>query len=129
MNFKYDDDLIDTLIALKNWGNNKYILNVPNLASEANLNTVKLTEGILSESEVLKLCEDYKISIPKTFLFDNVDKLNVSIDQVDFPVILKATSKDVLHKTENKLVEIATNRIELQSKFVEMQNKIQKLNF
>ncbi|QQR93285.1 acetate--CoA ligase family protein [bacterium] len=127
MNFKYDDDLIDTLIALKNWGNNKYILNVPNLASEANLNTVKLTEGILSESEVLKLCEDYKISIPKTFLFDNVDKLNVSIDQVDFPVILKATSKDVLHKTENKLVEIATNRIELQSKFVEMQNKIQKI--
>ncbi len=137
MNFKYDDDLVDTLIALKNW--NKNFLNANNFEFNfqhkiLNLTNVRLSneilpEGILSESQVLKLCEKYKISIPKSFLFDNVEKINVVIDQIDFPIILKATSKDSLHKTENNLVETAINKIELQNKFLQLQSKIRKLRF
>ena len=61
---------------------------------------------LLDFQKTKKLLQDYKISLCKSELVDSENKAINFAKKNGYPVVLKAFSKDVLHKTDLGLVEV-----------------------
>lgn len=60
----------------------------------------------LSEHEAKNLLSTHGIPVVQEVLARNLNEVKTSVTVLGFPVVLKACSPHILHKTENKLVEI-----------------------
>ncbi len=60
----------------------------------------------LSEFEAKKLLSTHGIPVVQEVLAKNLNEAKTAITVLGFPVVLKACSPEILHKTEKKLVEV-----------------------
>lgn len=82
---------------------------------------------VLPESLAISLLEEFKIDIPNEFV---TGSLNSAIDfaALNFPVAIKATAKDLAHKTDFKGIYLDIRTIsELEEKFTELKDNISKI--
>ena len=64
-----------------------------------------LSSGWLSTEQINFLTKEYDIPVVKTSLLSS-DELNEKIHQFEYPLVVKAISKDVLHKSELDAVKL-----------------------
>lgn len=60
----------------------------------------------LSEFEAKKLLSTHGIPVVQEILAKNLNEAKTAVTVLGFPVVLKACSPEILHKTEKKLVEV-----------------------
>lgn len=66
----------------------------------------KMKTKTLSEFEAKKLLSTHGIPVVQEVLAKNLNEAKTAVTVLGFPVVLKACSPEILHKTEKKLVEV-----------------------
>lgn len=61
---------------------------------------------ILSEYESKKLLAHYGIPVTREIVVESLDQLKEALNQISYPLVLKAHSSEVVHKTEKGLVHV-----------------------
>ncbi|MBU1120085.1 acetate--CoA ligase family protein [Patescibacteria group bacterium] len=81
---------------------------------------------VLPENLAIALLEEFKIDIPKEVVTGSIEEA-VDFAAVNFPVAIKATAKDLAHKTDFKGIYLDIRTItEFEEKFVELRENITK---
>ena len=95
---------------------------------KAVLNELKENEvTVLSDDITEKIAKEVGISLPKQIITANINEA-IQFASKNFPVVIKAVSKDLTHKTDVKGVFIDIRTIsELQEKFNVLANNIEKI--
>jgi len=95
--FKRPEDpavVIGNMLKFKNKPSNKNRL----VAKNESLDGVKFKEGnFLSQNEVIKISDHYKLPIIKTQIHNYEELKNI---EVEFPVVLKAVGEKIIHKSD-----------------------------
>ncbi len=65
-----------------------------------------MNQKTLSEFEAKKLLSTHGIPVVQEILAKNLNEAKTAVTVLGFPVVLKACSPKILHKTEKKLVEV-----------------------
>lgn len=78
----------------------------PDSASTVIARARELRQTNLSEHQTKRVLAAYHIPISKECLVSAPDQLNTTLADLDFPIVLKVDSPDILHKTENGLVRL-----------------------
>ncbi|KKQ04641.1 MAG: Acetyl coenzyme A synthetase (ADP forming), alpha domain protein [candidate division WS6 bacterium GW2011_WS6_36_26] len=82
---------------------------------------------VLPENLGIALLEEFKIDIPKEVVTGSIEEA-VDFAAVTFPVAIKATAKDLAHKTDFKGIYLDIRTItEFEEKFVELRENITKI--
>ena len=82
---------------------------------------------ILPDDVVEKIAKEFKLDLPSQLITANIDEA-IEFASYHFPVAIKATSKDLAHKTDFKGIFLDIRTIsELQSKFEELSTNIEKI--
>ncbi len=85
------------------------------------------TIRVLSDDLAIALLQEFKIDIPNEIVTGNLDTA-VEFAALNFPVAIKATAKDLAHKTDFKGIYLDIRTIsELEDKFVELRENISKI--
>ena len=58
----------------------------------------------LSEFESKQLLASYRIPVTREALVENEENLIKTADDIGYPIVIKACSPDISHKTENGLI-------------------------
>lgn len=109
---------------LKN--NRKQYFDLLNAAKEKQYN---FKNGLLSQHEVNRLCDDYGLPVIKNKLIkpDALDKLN---SETDYPLVLKGINHEVVHKSEINAVKLnIKTKEELIAKAQEIEKNFIRFNF
>jgi acyl-CoA synthetase (NDP forming) len=81
----------------------------------------------LLEHEALRVFESINVTFPANFLAQNVDEAIKFAKKVGFPVVIKAMSPKILHKSDYKAVVIGINtEEELKEKYNDMVKRLGK---
>jgi len=81
----------------------------------------------LPEEVTLSLMQQFNINLPKTKLVSSFEEVKKFAFTIGFPVVLKATSEDIIHKTDVKGVFVGIkNEENLKEKFDLLNNNILK---
>jgi len=96
------------------------------------MNVIKkaLKEGrkALSEYESKQLLAAYRIPVTREILVDDVKDLKAATKEIGFPVVLKACSSEIAHKTEKGLIRVdIRNDKEARTAFEEILSKTEGL--
>ena len=96
------------------------------------MNVIKkaLKEGrkALSEYESKQLLAAYRIPVTREILVDDVKDLKAATKEIGFPVVLKACSSEIAHKTEKGLIRVdIRNDKEARMAFEEILSKTEGL--
>jgi len=67
---------------------------------------------ILSEYESKKLLAHYGIPVTREIVVESLDQLKEALNQISYPLVLKAHSSEVVHKTEKGLVHVDIRTLE-----------------
>jgi acetyl-CoA synthetase (ADP-forming) len=87
----------------------------------------KEKRDFLLEHEALKIFEDVGVKFPANILAKSVKEAVKFAKKVGFPVVIKAMSPKILHKSDYKAVVIGIqNEDELKDKFNDMTNRLEK---
>ncbi|OGC35615.1 hypothetical protein A2436_01990 [candidate division WS6 bacterium RIFOXYC1_FULL_33_9] len=82
---------------------------------------------ILPDDVVEKIAKEFKLDLPSQLITANIDEA-IEFASYHFPVAIKATSKDLAHKTDFKGIFLDIRTIsELQSRFEELSTNIEKI--
>ena len=98
---------------------------------EEELFATALKEGrtFLLEHEALAVFESVGISFPEHILTKSADEAIAFAKKVGFPVVIKAMSPQILHKSDYKAVIIGiTSEEDLRTQFNELTTRLQSLN-
>ncbi|MFZ0456599.1 MAG: acetate--CoA ligase family protein [Ignavibacteriaceae bacterium] len=86
----------------------------------------QLTDGWLSTEQINILAENYDLPVVKTLI---INPGEINKNDLEYPLVLKGISKNVLHKTEMNAVKInIKNREELASAEMDIKNSFNKIN-
>lgn len=88
-----------------------------------------LTENpeVLSDDIALNIVNEFEIDLPAQLITSNIDEA-IQFASVHFPVVIKATSKDLTHKTDFKALFLDIRTVsEFQTKFTELSENIEKV--
>jgi acyl-CoA synthetase (NDP forming) len=91
--------------------------------------STKLRQDLLKEMRRLKLKtpEEFKIDIPNELVTGSIEEAT-DFAAMNFPVAIKATAKDLAHKTDFKGIFLDIRTIsEFEEKFVELRENISKI--
>ena len=89
-------------------------------------NALKEGRGALSEYESKLLLKEYEIPTTREVTVDSLDELEVAFSDIGFPLVLKASSDEIAHKTEKGLIHIdIRNPDEAKSAFSDIQSKME----
>ena len=81
----------------------------------------------LLEHEALKVFEEVGVVFPPNTLAKNVDEALAFAKKAGYPVVIKAMSPKILHKSDYKAVVIGINSDEeLKAKFTDMESRLKK---
>jgi acyl-CoA synthetase (NDP forming) len=75
----------------------------------------------LTEINVRKILSDYKLPFCQSFLVKNQKDLNTHLKKIDFPLVMKIVSPDIIHKTDVGCVKLD---IRNQNELIESYNNI-----
>src|SRR5690606_34991764 len=67
---------------------------------------------ILPEDEVQSLVKEFQLDIPKTILVDSPQEAVLEMKNFEYPVVIKASTEDVVHKTDVKAIYLDINNDE-----------------
>lgn len=82
---------------------------------------------VLTILESKKILEKYKIPFAKCALSKSIESATVIANNIGYPVVLKAVSSQIVHKTEAGVIDIGIeNDEELEKSFVKISNKVKK---
>lgn len=82
---------------------------------------------VLPEDLAISLLKEFKIDIPNEIVTGNLDSA-IEFSALNFPVAIKATAKDLAHKTDFKGIYLDIRTIsELEEKFIELRENISKI--
>ena len=97
--------------------------NLPRLKESDNSPILKNKgKGLLTQSEVSDLMKKYNIPLAETKI---VSLFEINNNEFQYPLVLKAVGKDIIHKSELNAVQLnIKNREELIAKAVEMEKKL-----
>ncbi len=85
------------------------------------------TPKVLPDDIAFKIAQEFNIELPKQLITSNIDEA-IEFASIHFPVALKATSKDLAHKTDFKGLFLDIRTIsELQNRFIELTENIEKV--
>lgn len=85
------------------------------------------TIKVLPENLGIALLKEFKVDIPEEIVTGSIEEA-VDFGAMNFPVAIKATAKDLAHKTDFKGVYLDIRTIsELEEKFVELRENITKI--
>ncbi|MDX9739229.1 MAG: acetate--CoA ligase family protein [Candidatus Dojkabacteria bacterium] len=81
---------------------------------------------VLDDSIAMEIAKEFALDLPNQLITANIDEA-IQFATTNFPVAIKATSKDLAHKTDFKALFLDIRTVsELQSKFVELSESIEK---
>ena len=82
---------------------------------------------ILPENLAISLLQEFKIDIPNELVTGSIEEA-IDFAAMNFPVAIKATAKDLAHKTDFKGIYLDIRTIsEFEEKFVELRENISKI--
>ena len=82
---------------------------------------------VLPEDLAISLLKEFKIDVPNEIVTGNLDSA-IEFSALNFPVAIKATAKDLAHKTDFKGIYLDIRTIsELEEKFTELKENISKI--
>lgn len=82
---------------------------------------------VLADNIAIKIAEEFNIDLPEQLITASVED-GIQFATKHFPVVIKATSKDLAHKTDFKGLFLDIRTVsEFQSKFEELTSNIQKI--
>jgi len=82
---------------------------------------------VLNDDVVMKIAQEFALDLPNQTITSNIDEA-IEFASKNFPVAIKATSKDLAHKTDFKGLYLDIRTVsELQSKFMELIENIKKV--
>ena len=82
---------------------------------------------VLPEDLAISLLREFKIDVPNEIVTENLDSA-IEFSALNFPVAIKATAKDLAHKTDFKGIYLDIRTIsELEEKFIELKENISKI--
>jgi len=82
---------------------------------------------ILPEDLAISILKEFRIDVPEEIVTGNIDEA-IDFAAVNFPIAIKATAKDLAHKTDFKGIYLDIRTItELQDKFKELRENITKI--
>lgn len=82
---------------------------------------------VLPEDLAISLLKEFKIDVPNEIVTGNLDSA-IEFSALNFPVAIKATAKDLAHKTDFKGIYLDIRTIsELEEKFIELRENISKI--
>ena len=85
------------------------------------------TIRVLPEDLAIALLQEFKIDIPNELVTGSLDSA-IDFAALNFPVAIKATAKDLAHKTDFKGIYLDIRTIsELEEKFIELRENISKI--
>jgi acyl-CoA synthetase (NDP forming) len=88
-------------------------------------NALKEGRKVLSEYESKQALATYQIPVTREILVDDVKDLMAATKEIGYPVVLKACSSEIAHKTEKGLIRVdIRNDKEARAAFEEIMSKI-----
>lgn len=82
---------------------------------------------VLDDDTVIKIAEEFALDLPNQIITSSIDEA-IEFSLKNFPVAIKATAKDLAHKTDFKGLFLDIRTVsELQSKFKELTKNIEKI--
>ena len=88
-------------------------------------NALKEGRKVLSEYESKQALAAYQIPVTREILVDDVKDLMAATKEIGYPVVLKACSSEIAHKTEKGLIRVdIRNDKEARAAFEEIMSKI-----
>lgn len=81
----------------------------------------------IHDADAYKMLEKYGIPIARWGIANNLDELNIIIENIGFPAILKIDSPEIIHKMSANCVKIVHNQYELADSFRLVINNAKKL--
>ena len=82
---------------------------------------------VMPDELAIKIVEEFQIDIPSQLITSNIDE-GIEFASTHFPVVIKAISKDLTHKTDFKAIFLDIRTVsEFQSKFTELTQNIEKI--
>ena len=82
---------------------------------------------VLEDELVMKIAKEFALDLPNQLITSNIDEA-IEFASKNFPVAIKATSKDLAHKTDFRGLFLDIRTVsELQNKFTELTENIEKI--
>lgn len=82
---------------------------------------------VLDDDIVMKIAQEFALDLPNQTITSNIDEA-IEFASKNFPIAIKATSKDLAHKTDFKGLYLDIRTVsEFQSKFAELTENIEKI--
>lgn len=88
-------------------------------------NALKNGQSTLSEFDSKKILQQYKIPVTKEIIVNSGKALESACEEIGFPIVLKGSSAEIAHKTEQGLIAIDLRNLdEAIEAFEEIQTKM-----
>ncbi len=83
---------------------------------------------VLPDAKAIELLENYGIDVVPTALVRNLEQAYVAAKKIKYPLVLKATSEQLLHRSDFQAVYVGIeNDAELKQKLTKLQSKLYEL--
>ncbi len=99
------------------------------IESESDLKKYTNNElSALPEEEVQSLINEFNIDTPKTIIVHSVKEALISAQKIGFPLVIKALTEDVIHKTDIKAIYLnIKDSDELEKKALKLEKELMEL--